>query len=105
MELLNLHHFFLQLRLGHQEAADGEEARDAGDAGHVAPGIVMAEDHMAGDGHGQHLQDVGRGGVDEHPHKLQPHHDGQQVVQHMPRVRQILRVHHRFVNFRSQTGD
>ena len=87
--LFHFDHFFLQFAAADQEAADGEQAGDTADAGQVGPGIVMAQHHMAGNCHGQHLQNVGGGGVDQHSYKLQTHHNGQQIVEHMVHFREI----------------
>ena len=61
-------------------------------AGHIAPGIIVAQHHMTGDSHGKDLQNVGGGGVDKHSYKLQAHHDAQQVVQHVAYIGEILRA-------------
>ena len=47
---------------------------------------------MPGDGHGEHLQNVGGGGIDEHSHKFQTHHNGQNVMQHGLHVGKIGRA-------------
>lgn len=89
--LFGVHHFLAQLTAAHQEAADGEQSRNAGDAGHIAPGVVVAQNHVTGDGYGEHLQNVGGGGVNQHPHEFQSHHDGQQVMEHVADVGKICR--------------
>lgn len=76
ISLFLLHHFLLQLASAEEEPADGEEAGDAGNAEKVADRVVVAEDHVAGDGYGEDLQNTGGGGVDEHPDELQPHDNG-----------------------------
>ena len=57
---------------------------------------------MAGDSHGQHFQDVGGGGVDEHSDKLQTDHDGQQVVQQVIHVMEIAGRGEHLIDFQSQ---
>ena len=81
ISLLLLHHFLLQLASAEEEPADGEESGDAGNAEKVADRVVVAEDHVAGDGYGEDLQNTGGGGVDEHPDELQPHDNGQDLMQ------------------------
>ena len=57
---------------------------------------------MAGNGHGEHFQNVGRGGVHQHSHKFQAHHNGQQVVQHVIDIGKIRFVGEHVENFNSQ---
>ena len=104
MQLFLLDHFLLQLVTADQETADGEQTGDTGDGCHIGPGILVTEDDMAGDSHSQNLQNVGGSGVNEHTHKLQTDHDGQQIVQHMAYIIEISGFCEHLVDFQAQGG-
>ena len=75
IRLFDFYHFFLQFAAADQVTADGEQTANAGNTDQIAPVIIVAEDNMAGDSHGQHLQNVGRCGVDHHADELEADHD------------------------------
>jgi hypothetical protein len=79
---------YLLAGVGFNYGFDNKQANAivAGDAGEVTPGIVMAEDHMPGDSHHQHLQNVGGSGVQQHTHELQANHDGQHIMENAVEV-------------------
>ena len=65
----------------------------------------MVQNDLTGDGHDQHLQRVGRSQVDEHPHKLQTDHDGQNVMEEGVQVHKIIRLREHLVDLYAHHED
>ena len=100
--LFQFYQIFRHFTAADQESAGCKQTCDAENTDEQCDRVVVIHNDMTGGGHDQHLQRVAGGHIDQHTHKFQTDHNGQNVVQEVGQIVKIGIYGDHLIDFQTQ---